>query len=230
MKLFFKFVLGLCLAILLGCDDSQEKLIESTKVQSEIDSVNMVTAENANLRKQALAMEQDLASRHRFYQSVKGIYEGPFSTPMGEFRIRLILNPNISPIDFEPFRENRRLEEIVSDLNNLSFNIQVMQWNPKNPMTAVSCLVENIRPDLEVGEVVIASSDCPNLYAFRISDAVDAVDSDVAATVGSDTSRRLSQQIRDGEFDQNEFSINILTGTIRPSTYAASFFFKAERK
>lgn len=213
----------LCLFIvsfsLVSCKDAQEKVVESTKWQSEISSQNQIQAENSNLREKALEMERDLTARHRFFQGVKGRYEGTFTTKQGTFKIRITLNPNIAPYTYSDYRPYRRLEEIVSDLNNLTFNAQVIQWNPENSLSAVSCRVDSIRPDLRLGEIIISSATCPNLYSIKV--AIDENDT----YSNSGTSEILARRLLDGAEEKSD----LLVGEIQPSSSSDIYTFKAKR-
>lgn len=211
--------LFICSFIFVACESGQEKVSETTKMQSVISSQEQILAENTNLKTKGEEMERDLSARHRFFQGVKGRYEGLFKTSHGSFIIRITLNPNIAPYIYSEFRPFRRLEEIVSDLNNLSFNAQVMQWNPENTLSAVSCQVDSVRPDLRAGEIIISNTACPNLYSIKVTDN----ENDTFAN--SEASANVAKRLMDGADDK----VDMLVGEIQPSTSAEIYSFKARR-
>jgi hypothetical protein len=111
-------------------------------------------------------MEEDLMKRQSFYEAVKGTYEGKLEGTPKDFRIRITLVPSLPP--YLPGRV-RTEEEIRSDLEKLHFNIQVVQWDSQDELSAVGCLVQGVKPDLINGEIQIASESCPNLYLIKIA-------------------------------------------------------------
>jgi hypothetical protein len=213
------FSLFILMIMVVSCKDSAEQVAETVNTQSEIESQNQVEAENANLNSKALIMEKDLAARHKFYQGVKGRFEGKFKTKDTEFKIRVTLVPNVAPYPFAPDRPFRSLEEIATDLNDLSFSAQVIQWNPSNSLAAVSCRVDAIKPDLRLGEITISNSNCPNLYMIKIV-------SDENETFGNETtSADLAEDLMNGSIDK----VNLLVGEIQPSSNSEIYKFKASR-
>jgi len=159
----YAIIAGFGLLILTGCQQGDERLSEVRKVEEEA----AIQAENANLRRRASEMEEDLANRHEFYQSTKGVYEGEVQTDDGEFRIRVTLAPSLPPVHS---RRTRTQAEVEFDLTNLNFNVQIIQWKGGLPSSAVGCRVQGIRPDITAREMTIASQDCPNLYRIALGD------------------------------------------------------------
>jgi hypothetical protein len=203
------------LVLLAACGNGNERL----KEKSEIESESQLRVENEGLAKKAEAMEIDLAKRHKFYQAVKGIYEGSIETNIGSFNIRITLTPSIAPIQTTRVRQ---LEEIASDLNNLTLNTQVVQWDPSNPYASVGCPGTSVKPDIENGEIVIPSSDaCKNLYMIKITDR-EFIGSGLQNT---EHARELSKQILRGDLRR----IDSLVGSIQPSSTANIFKFVARK-
>ena len=58
----YAIIAGFGLLILTGCQQGDERLSEVRKVEEEA----AIQAENANLRRRASEMEEDLANRHEF--------------------------------------------------------------------------------------------------------------------------------------------------------------------
>lgn len=197
-------------ALLLSGCQGDERLSEVSAVQSEA----QLQKENANLARKSGLMESDLKNRHRFYQALKGKFEGSFQSEIGEVKFRITLSPSLPPYQTDRVRQ---LEEVTSDLNNLYLNIQVVQWNPSAPTSAVGCRVSQVRPDLMNGEITISSESCSNLYRLKIAESN-------AST--ADDARRLSQWISEGKLDR----VEAIIGEVQPSTNATIYTVVATRK
>lgn len=202
LKISLLMVLGLTL---LSCGNDDKRLKEKTRMEGEA----LTSVENSNLAAKAVAMEKDLARRHRFYQAIKGSYEGSISTSDGNFKVRITLSPSLSPITVE---RTRQLEEITADLNNLMLNTKATQWDPGSNLSTVSCIVSDIRPDVEKGEITIVKEGCPNFYILKIADA--------GANV---TASELAGRVLDGKFK----NIESIEGQIQPATNATVYSFTA---
>jgi hypothetical protein len=196
--------------VLSGCNDRD---ISSVSERARLESESQVQAENSSRIKRAAEMEEDLVTRQRFYQAVRGVYEGTVQTETGEFQIRLTLIPSLPPY---PTRRARTLEEVASDLSNLHFNIQVVQWNPANRLSSVGCRIENVHPDLRNGQIEVASEGCPNVYFLKLSEG--GVKDPVKGDAGS-----IASAVLDGKLD----AVPRITGTIQPTTNASVYEFSA---
>lgn len=210
------FVLKMLLPFLIlwtlgGCKSS-EQAKENQKAQNDINSQSQVNAENESTINKALLLENDLKTRHQFYQAVQGRYEGTFQTEQGAFQIRLTLSPTLFPYDFEQHRKARQLEEIIYDLNNLAFNVHIIQWKKDSPLSSVSCTIENVRPDLEKGTMNIISSTCKNTYIFSLS----------TNESNPESSSEISQQI----MSRQQNSEIVLNGELQPGTNAKIYSMK----
>ncbi len=201
-----------------GCGQGDDRLVEKARIEGQAGAESALSAENENLASKARAMEADLARLHRFYQAVKGTFEGTLTTEAGDYKIKIILTPSLPPYITDRVRQ---LDEIVSDLNNLHLKVQVVQWHPSNALSAVGCRVENIKADTINGEVVIASENCSNLYALTI--AADGVSS---ATDASTDSAALSSAILTGGVE----AVNTIRGEVHPTTNAAVYTLVVRRK
>ncbi len=201
-------------ALLLSGCQGDERLSEVSAVQTEA----QIKAENENLFKKSRSMEEDLEKRHRFYQALKGKYEGSFQSEIGEINFRITFSPSLPPYKTDRVRQ---LEEIASDLNNLYLNVQVIQWNPSSSTSAVGCRVSQIRPDIMNGEITIASESCSNLYRLRIGEVSGGNQENSPAY-----SRRMSEWISYGQMEKVEAVI----GEVQPSTNASIYSVVATRK
>ena len=228
-------------AALLEKARAEGKAVAQAELQAQVENIDLVVqraraegraqaeaeinAGNANLEAKAQLMEADLATRHLFYQALKGTYEGGLATERGEFKVRITLVPSLPPATYA---RSRQLEEITSDLNNLFFHAQVLQWNPANRLSSVGCRVENIRPDINKGEIAIASSNCPNLYKLKIADpeaersvTTEENPSPKAPEVASAT----AAAIRDGKISE----LAEIRGEVHPTTNASIYRLSVKR-
>ena len=210
-----KIVSGLLVGsvIVLGGCQGDERLSQVSTLQTEA----QLQAENENLAKKSKVMEEDLEKRHRFYQALKGKYEGSFQSEIGPINFRITFSPSLPPYKTDRVRQ---LEEVSSDLNNLYLNVQVIQWNPSSQTSAVGCRVSQVRPDIMNGEIIIASESCSNLYRLRIGE-VNSGQED-----GSSNARRMSEWIAARQMEK----VEAIMGEVQPSTNASIYSVVATRK
>ncbi|MEW6057107.1 MAG: hypothetical protein AB1540_10875 [Bdellovibrionota bacterium] len=157
-------------------------------------------------------MEADLAKRHAFYSAAAGTYEGSFKISSTDYKIRLTFVPSLPPYTANRIRT---IEEVTSDLTNLYFNVQVVQWNPKNNLSSVGCRIQSVRPDLVNGKINIASESCPNFFALELFDGRNP----------QIKSQTIAAEIRKGDAKEAQG----VRGEIRPTTNASIFSFTATR-
>ena len=81
--------------------------------------------------------------------------------------IRLLITPTIPDYDVD---RTRTLAELEYELQNLNLNIQIMQWNPNSQLSAVGCVLQNIKPDLKKGIMNLISEGCSNTYQLFLSE------------------------------------------------------------
>ncbi len=195
---------------------NQAQLVERARVEGRAQAEEELRIQNGSLSSKAGKMEQDLQRRQMFYTAASGTYEGSIRTEQGDFNIRVTL---ISNLPAYPVDRVRQLEEITSDINNVYFNAQIVQWSPENNLSAVGCRVNNVRPDLINGVITIASTECPNLYILKISNARAT-----ASTSGAG-SKSVAKQIYSGKVK----SVSSLVGEVRPTTNASVYELFANR-
>lgn len=203
-----------CLAF--SCSKNDKRMKDKASIEGTSTSQSQIRVENANLTAKAEKMEKDLATRHRFYQAMKGVYEGEIITKDGTYNIRLTFTPSMAPMNYNRVRQ---LEEIAADLNNLTINAQILQWDPSSDMSAIACRVSGIRPDLEKGSLDISTESCPNLYRILITEKSYAG----SRTENIDVATQLSREVLNGRIT----SIDSLNGSVQPSTNAAILKFEA---
>lgn len=197
--------------------ENQAKLIEQARVEGRAQAEEQLSVENGGLTAKAVKMEQDLASRHQFYQALAGTYEGELATEQEKFNIRITLVPSLSPL---PVDRVRQLEEISSDINNLYFNAQIVQWSSDNTLSSVGCRVSQIRPDMVNGTVSIASPECSNLYLLKIASKKAR-----SATTKPDP-KDTTKLIRQGKIK----AVPSILGEVRPTTNSAIYNLFVNRK
>ena len=72
-----------------------------------------------------------------------------------------------------------------------------MQWNPNSQLSAVGCVLQNIKPDLKKGIMNLISEGCSNTYQLFLSEE-DNADQDFVDQEVMAQSRVLADQIKDG--------------------------------
>lgn len=208
-------LIAILAAGLAACD--QKSSPDGTKERARAEQEAGREVENNNQAAKAERMELELKKRHLFYAAVQGQYEGNVQVGKDSYRIKLTLSRSIAPYTGDRVRQ---LSEIEADLNNLSFNAQVVQWHAADPETAVGCRVGQIRPELDRGVLVMTSSDCPNLYKVYISqggarafEGKEGKAETLAAAIKAETVGRIDDVV----------------GTIQPSLNANTYTFAAKR-
>lgn len=209
-----KKILMLLVALsLVSCGDGEEGLKEQTVIQvkEEID------AQNQNLAQWAEKLEKDLDERRAFINAVEGEFEGEFRVGQSDFNIRLVLLPTIP--DYKVDR-TRTIAELEYELQNLNLNIQVMQWNPATQLSAVGCILEDIKPDLMKGLLNLIAESCTNTYQIFLAE------DEVASEDTKKESIRIVQMIQEGRIN----FVQMLKATLRSSTNANVYKFTLNRK
>lgn len=213
MRIFLTLLLGFSL---LACD--KKGSVDSTKERARAEEEANGEVQRKILAEKAKKMEDDLAIRHFFYQAMSGKYEGDLVTNDGNLRIRITLAPSIPPYFGDRVRE---LSEIEADLNNLYFHAQIVQWHPDSQMSAVGCRISGLKPNMESGLLMIASTDCPNLYLVYVGD-------DKSGKSAKDIERR-AVEVANAIYTEQLDKVPRLIGAVQPSTNAATYTFNAKR-
>lgn len=216
MKIKFLFLTFLLLS-LVACSDGEEALKEQTGIQTKEE----INAQNQNLQEWAEKLEVDLDKRRSFINAVEGEFEGEFSVKESTYMIRLLITPTIPDYDVD---RTRTLAELEYELQNLNLNIQIMQWNPNSQLSAVGCVLQNIKPDLKKGIMNLISEGCSNTYQLFLSDEPsDQQNFDDQEIMAQ--SRDLANQIKDGVINY----IQDFKGKLRSSTNAMIYNFSLSR-
>ena len=113
------------------------------------------------------------------------------------------------------------MDEINYDLSNLALNMNIKLENPRVSNSAVSCIVENYRPDINKGIINIISESCKNIFKLMLAD--DFTVSDFQTQERRAT--QLAQSVRNNEIEQ----IDILSGLFESSVSTNEYEFKLKR-
>lgn len=200
--MFFKVLSVLTLSVVLAACGQQgdERLKEKAEIEGQASAKKQQEVENENLRRKAQEMEKDLFLREKFFLALEGTFEGKFMTTVGEFQARIKFIPSLPLIKTD---RTRTLEEIAFDLNNLHFNVQIVEWATNNNMSAAGCVFSNLRPDILSGQLNAASENCTNVYNVSVFET-------------NDVAQRVLKKTEDSGSRSSEYSAKILSseGTI----------------
>lgn len=205
--------------------DNMDFLIQRARLEGRAQAEEEIKGQNANTEEKARHLETDLFNRHLFYRAVQGTYEGAMTTDRGKFRIRVTFVPSLPPY---LGTRSRQLEEIISDINNLTFSAQVNLWNPSNPLSSVGCRIEGIRPDFNRGTISMASEGCPNVYLLSVGDATIAKsvkDSTGKDPSASEVAGEVARNIQAGKLT----NVPQIQGELRPTTNANIYAISLQR-
>ena len=210
MKLYLKiFILVLTFIIFTSCkEDEGDRFQETVEIQAQ----ENVEASNDNVEFWAQQLEEDLEQRRRFIDAIKGEFSGLFYFKEQEFNLRITFSPTIP--EYSPDRI-RRLEEIVFELQNLNLNIHIIQWPVNNPLAAIGCVFEGIRPDIIKGQVDLFSKNCSISYSLLVGDSRQE----------DSSAQEIAKDILSKELEV----IDQINGNFRANTNANIFLFQSDR-
>ena len=215
----FKLLISLLMILtFVGCSDGEEGLKEQTGIQTREE----IQAQNQNLQEWAEKLEIDLGKRRAFISAVEGEFEGEFSVKESSYKIRLLVTPTIPDYDVD---RTRTLAELEYELQNLNLNIQVMQWNPETNLSAVGCVLQNVKPDLKKGIMNLISEGCSNTYQLFLSEEQDDDLNTFEDQRVISQSLELASQIKEGVINY----IQGFKGKLRSSTNAMIYKFSLIR-
>lgn len=209
-----------------ACDLADQGLKEKAKIESETAAENQLKVEKKYLEERSKEMESDLSKRQLFYSAVSGIFEGTMkgSDPKEEFKVRFTFTPSLPPYRATRIRS---LEEIASDLNNLYFNVQVIQWaedGTNSNTLAFGCVFQNVRPDLLTGQMNLVASDCPSIYSLSLAD-----DAEIPTPPTYNQIRESSSAIAAAILDERQKTVSSVKG-LRQVTRSSTFFHFAAKR
>ncbi len=209
------FVNILIITALFSCSKGGD---DRLKEQESIRSQQQINAQNENQSEWAEKMESDLNERKYFIKALEGSFLGDLNLEEMDFTIKARFSSSI-PIAFSD--RVRTLEEINYELSNLAININVKLENPRVNNSAVSCIVENYKPDINKGTININSEACKNIFRLMLSDdllVTDIVTQELRA-------KKLARSVRMNEIAQVEF----LSGFFESSVSTKEYQFKLKR-
>lgn len=212
VRLLFSFTV--CFSM-IACD--QKSSTDSTKQRATAEEDARKKVENDNLAEKAEKMENDLAERHYFYTALEGEYQGTVKVNKDTYNIKLNFARNIPPYTGDRVRQ---LSEIENDINNLFFHIQIVQWHSSDLSTAVGCRVSGIKPNMMDGQLIVTSTDCPNLYSIYLAENFEG-----ALKNKLNEAKQIAEKLRQHKIQ----SIPLLTGNIQPSSNAGNYSFSAKK-
>lgn len=205
----------LALLIFYSCSKGgDERLAEQENIRSQ----EQIRAQNENQREWARSMEKDLNERKYFIKALEGSFRGELDMENADFAVKAQFTSSI-PIEFSD--RVRTLDEINYELANLAININIKLENPRVANSAVSCIVENYKPDLNKGSIYIISEACKNVFKLMLSDDMQMTN----ITNEEARARVLSRSIRNNEIDQ----VEILSGVFESSISTKEYQFKLKR-
>ncbi len=211
------FLLLFMMLSFVGCSDGEEGLKEQTVIQSQEE----INAQNQNIEEWAQKLQGDLDKRRAFISAVEGEFEGTFSVKESPYMIRVLISPTIPDYDVD---RSRTLAELEYELQNLNLNIQIMQWNPDNQLSAVGCVLQDIKPDLKKGILNLISEGCSNTFQIFLSEEQGDED-EIEEQDISIQSRNMADHIRNGTVDY----VQDFKGKLRSSSNAMIYSFSLTR-
>jgi hypothetical protein len=191
---------------------------DPVKEQADTQSRSQMEAENNNQRLWAQKMEDDLNEVKKFLQGVSGSFLGHVEIENIDFLIKLELISNM-PIIFSD--RVRTLDEITYELSNIALNINVKLENPRVSNSAVSCIVENYKPDTVKGIVQILSQSCKNIFKLYLSNGNDPSSDDILI----EDSIKIAKEVSMGALQR----VNYFSGTFESSVSTHEYRFTLKR-
>jgi hypothetical protein len=208
-------ILLLILASLLttSCSKGDKRLEEKADIQAQRD----IQAININNNEIVTKLENDLNKRKHFIRSIEGEFEGKLTVDDTGYLMRIKITPT-SPI--EETHQNRTIDQVNYELQNLGLNINIKQWNPMVPLSAVTCTVQNYRPDIKQGLINIISEKCKNLYEFYISD--NSIDIETSKVDIKKDSELLAIKISSQSISRIEYLLGVFESAVGSKSYRLS--------
>ena len=209
MKTVILLLLGA--SLITGCSKGGDKRLEE---KADIQAQRDIQAININNNEIVAKLEGDLNKRKQFIRSIQGEFEGKLTVDGTDYMMRLKITPTI------PTEDNSRvrtIDEVNFEIQNLGLNINIKQWNPNVPLSAVTCTIQNYRPDTQKGMINIISENCKNLYEFYISDnSLDIEASKIDITKDSEI---LANRISNLSISKIDFFIGVFESAVSAQSY-----------
>lgn len=203
LKLIIIFV------ILYGCNTTTKEFAENAQIAGKESATASVDANKQYEAQMSQEMELDLARRYRFFDALRGDYQGDL------LKTKLILIPHLVELYQTP--RVRRVNEVLNDLAKLQFTAQIVQTDING--ATFGCVFENVTPDLDRGMIHLISEKCANTYVIWLDDG----DSDIARIQNS---HLQSQEI----LNNAETNVDQLVIKMIPTKTQEEFIFKVSKK
>ena len=186
--------------------------------QEGIKAREQLQAENANQRQWADKMEEDLNRRKNFFKAIEGEFEGDVEVENIQFSIAAKFIPSI-PIEF--YNRTRTLDEINYEIQNLNLNLNIKIENPRAANSAVSCTIEDYKPDYNNGQIYVISEACKNIFHLILTDDL----SNIPLVESRSRARTIARDVISG----GATSIEFLDGVFESSVSSKKYRFKMKR-
>jgi hypothetical protein len=191
--------LTLIVLFTVSCSDGEEGLKEQTFIQTSEE----IRAQNENQEMWAAKLSSDLKVRRTFIDAIEGEFEGKFELRNSNFKVRIVITPTIPGYEIN---RTRTLPELEYELQNLGINVHVVQWNPNSDLSGVSCILEDIKPNVDKGIIDLITENCKkNTYKFYLAD--DLTSENDASTDG----QNVADLVREGKIK----FVQVLKGKLR---------------
>ncbi|HAZ13870.1 MAG TPA: hypothetical protein DCY86_13855 [Bdellovibrionales bacterium] len=211
-----KFLMMLLALFLVACSKGgDERLIEKIGLETE----SQIAAQNSSNFARGKEVQGDLDRLQTFVRAVEGEYKGDLKLEGIDYKLKVKLIPTRPLTEYS---RNRTLEEVLFDYQNLNLTIHIKQWNPKTPLSAVSCVLENFRPDIRKGNFKVITEKCKNIYEFFVTETEPALDGQRE----EDSSSFAAQSVQDGKLSK----IDYLIGKFESAISANAVVFKLTRE
>jgi hypothetical protein len=144
--------------------------------QEGIRAQEQINTENENRRRINEGAERELDTVKHFMEAVRGEYKGDVEILGSLYDIYVDVTASM-PIYY--YSRLRTKEEIQFEKEELTLTVRVLIENPSVPNSAVSCIIEDHRPNVNEGFMKIIKEGCNNTLKLFISknDDLDDINS-----------------------------------------------------
>lgn len=220
-----QFILLLGIALLASCSKGGDKRLEE---KADIQAQRDIQAINVNNNEIVAKLENELNRKKQFIKSIEGEFQGKLAVDSTDYFMRLKIT---STIPIEESHRTRTVEEVNYEIQNLRLNINIKQWNPSVPLSAVTCTIQNYLPDIQKGLINIIAENCKNLYEFYISDnSLDISDDSLEIEIFKKLALKESALMADKIANQSISKIDFFIGIFESAVSSKPYKLKLERK
>jgi len=141
--------------------------------QEGIRAQQQVDTENENRRRINEGAESELDTVKHFMEAVRGEYKGDVEIADSLYDVYVDVIPSM-PIYY--YSRLRTKEEIQFEKEKLTLTVRVLIENPLVPNSAVTCIIEDHRPNVNEGFMKVIKEGCSNTLKLLISKEDDLRD------------------------------------------------------